>query len=180
MMYGDSSSFLTPPPDRGTQLIAISCNKMMELEENLDALRKQGYRLTWQRRMILEVMRDHPDHMTADEIYAEVSREAPEINIATVYRTLQWLQGVGLLRKIDVADDRMHYEYAGYATHHHLVCRSCGTMIEIDHASFDDVRRAIFEQHGFEAEVDHLAIFGRCAECRAANPHPLKDVAGGS
>ena len=135
---------------------------------DIQELRKQGFRLTRQRMLILELLRSSERHMTADQIYAEVSQHHPEINLATVYRTLQWLHQVGMLRKIDVGKDRLEYEYAHDAAHHHLICKSCGHQTQIDNHVIQTLQAHILEHYGFEADPDHVAIFGRCAQCRAA------------
>jgi Fur family transcriptional regulator, ferric uptake regulator len=140
----------------------------MQHQQDLQALRRQGYRLTRQRMLILDVLRESKRHMTADQIYGEVSRQHPEINLATVYRTLQWLQQVGMLRKIDVGKDRLEYEYAREAEHHHLICKVCGTETQIDNHVIETLQTHILEHYGFEADPDHVAIFGRCAKCRGA------------
>lgn len=137
--------------------------------DELGALRKQGYRLTRQRMLILEIIRASERHISADEIFSEVRRQAPDINLATVYRTLQWLQSAGLLRKIDVGKDRLEYEYAGGQVHHHLICKECGTTTEIDHHVIEKLQEHILEHYDFAADPDHLAIFGRCAQCRQAD-----------
>lgn len=140
----------------------------MRHHHDIQALRKQGYRLTRQRMLILDLLRSSERHMTADQIYVEVSRHHPEINLATVYRTLQWLHQIGMLRKIDVGKDRLEYEYAGDAEHHHLICKVCGAETQIDNHVIQTLQAHILEHYGFEADPDHVAIFGRCADCRAA------------
>jgi Fur family ferric uptake transcriptional regulator len=140
----------------------------MQQPNDIQLLRKQGYRLTRQRMLILDVLREQGRHLTADQIYGEVSRHHPEINLATVYRTLQWLHQVGLLRKIDVGKDRLEYEYATEADHHHLICKVCGTETQIDNHVIEKLQAHILEHYGFEADPDHVAIFGRCAQCRTA------------
>ncbi|HEY0603641.1 MAG TPA: Fur family transcriptional regulator [Herpetosiphonaceae bacterium] len=138
----------------------------MRHQHDIQELRKQGYRLTRQRMLILDLLRSSERHMTADQIYVEVSRHHPEINLATVYRTLQWLHQVGMLRKIDVGKDRLEYEYAHDAEHHHLICKVCGAQTQIDNHVIQTLQDHILEHYGFEADPDHVAIFGRCADCR--------------
>jgi Fur family transcriptional regulator, ferric uptake regulator len=138
----------------------------MRHEHEIQALRQQGYRLTRQRMLILDVLRDSTRHMTADQIYSEVSRQNPEINLATVYRTLQWLHQIGMLRKIDVGKDRLEYEYTREAHHHHLICKICGAETQIDHHVIETLQAHILEHYDFEADPDHVALFGRCAVCR--------------
>lgn len=137
--------------------------------DDLQTLRQQGYRLTRQRMLILEIIRDSGRHISADEIFSEVRRQSPDINLATVYRTLQWLQSAGLLRKIDVGKDRLEYEYARVHVHHHLICRECGTTTEIDNHVVEKLQAHILEHYDFAADPDHLAFFGRCARCRQAD-----------
>ena len=140
----------------------------MQEAPDLQLLREQGFRLTHQRRLILDYIKAQPAHVTAEAIYNEVSRRCPEMNIATVYRNLQWLHGVGLLRKIDLGKDRLEYEYAGAPMHHHLICKECGAQQEIDNHVMVCFRAHVLEHYGFEADPEHVAIFGRCARCLAA------------
>lgn len=136
--------------------------------DDLWTLRQQGYRLTRQRMLILEIIRNSKRHISADEIFSEVRRQAPDVNLATVYRTLQWLHNAGLLRKIDVGKDRLEYEYAGGHIHHHLICKECGATTEIDNHVIEKLQAHILEHYDFAADPAHLAIFGRCAQCRQA------------
>jgi Fur family transcriptional regulator, ferric uptake regulator len=138
----------------------------MQHRDAIRRLRAQGHRLTRQRMLILEAITRNCQHLSADEIYREVAQRDPAINLATVYRTLGWLHGAGLIRKIDVGRDRLLYEYAAADEHHHLICRVCDTEYEIDHHVFQKLREHILEHYGFEADPEHIAIFGRCARCR--------------
>ncbi len=140
----------------------------MQETDELQSLREQGFRLTHQRRLILDYIKTQPGHVTADDIYAHVSRHCPEMNIATVYRNLHWLHSVGLLHKIDLGKDRLEFEYAGAAVHHHLICKECGAQQEIDNHVMVCFRAHVLEHYGFEADPEHVAIFGRCARCREA------------
>lgn len=137
----------------------------MQQRDVIQRLRAQGYRLTRQRMLILEVIARRGDHVSADEIYREVAPLNPALNLATVYRTLAWLHDAGLIRKIDVGRDRMLYEFAA-DEHHHLICRSCGIEHEIDNHVVEKLREHILEHYDFEADPEHIAIFGRCARCR--------------
>lgn len=141
----------------------------MQHHEDVQRLREQGFRLTRQRILILDVLRQHACHLTAEEIFAKVEQLHPTIDRATVYRTLQWLHGVGLVRKIDVGKDRLEYESAEAPSHHHLICRSCGREQQIDDHVIVVMRAHVLEHYGFDADPEHIAIFGRCADCRPAD-----------
>ena len=134
--------------------------------EQLAALRRRGYRLTPQRLLILEVVRSRPEHLSAEAIHAEVTARYPTINLATVYRNLQWLQEAGLLRKIDIGCGHLLWEYADAGLHHHLICQHCGSVEEIDNHVVECLSTHVREHYGFAVNLDHLAIFGRCGACQ--------------
>lgn len=144
-------------------------------QELIDWLRQQGFRLTNQRLLILDVIEANNGHISADDIATTVTQRDPRLNRATVYRTLQWLHSVGMLRKIDVGTPPLRYELAAEHAHHHLICRDCGYEQEIDHHVVATLQAHILEHYDFAADPDHLAIFGRCAHCRQLaetdNPH---------
>ena len=139
---------------------------MQHLEE-ARLLRQQGHRLTPQRLQILQVIKAQYNHRTAEEIHAAIVPQQPFIDIATVYRTLQWLQGVGLVAPISI-DGRLYYEYHAHGDHHHhLICQQCGRHIQIPNTEFASLTAVFQERYGFALQIDHLALTGRCAECAA-------------
>jgi len=140
---------------------------------NLDEarlLRQQGYRLTPQRLQVLQVVKTHGQHMTAEEIHAAILPQQPYLDIATVYRTLQWLQSVGLVAPISMGDGKLHFEYHPRGEHHHhLVCQQCAQHIQIPDNLLTDLKRDIQQRYGFTLQADHLALAGRCAACETAD-----------
>ena len=141
---------------------------MAKYNDVLDALKAGGYRLTPQRVMILSAIASSPGHMTAEEIHEKVKKTYPYIDIATVYRTLQLLKRQRLVVEIDLGSGSSQYELTRAERHHHMVCRECGGTVDLDHRRFlEPVRSALLEEFGFEADIDHFAIFGLCKECRA-------------
>lgn len=140
----------------------------MELSDEITMLRQQGHRLTPQRLQVLQVIKAAGCHMTAEEIHAEIVLHQPFVDIATVYRTLQWLQGLGMVASIDLGDSKLFYEYrAPGESHHHLVCQSCGYQIQISDEELAPLKELIQQRYGFEIQNDHLALLGRCAQCAA-------------
>ena len=131
----------------------------------LEALREQGYRLTPQRMMVLEAIEASHDHVSAEEIHARARRQYPYLNISTVYRTLELLKDKGLVAETDLGGGRFLYHPTGKAQHHHLVCRRCGNVRDIDIGALEELRRELKTQHAFNAELEHIAIFGTCAHC---------------
>jgi Fur family transcriptional regulator, ferric uptake regulator len=146
----------------------------MSYSDDAATLRQQGHRLTPQRLMILNAVKSSGRHLTAEEVHAAILPQHPYINIATVYRTLQWLQEVGLVAPITLGGGPIHYQYLQGETHHHLVCQECGYEQEIGDDILDALKARLLERYAFSAQMNHLAITGRCAACRqVARDEPL-------
>jgi Fur family ferric uptake transcriptional regulator len=128
-------------------------------------LHAQGYRLTPQRHMILEAVRQADDHVTPDEVYASVLRQNPVISRATIYRTLDFLCEVHLIHAL-YWGGQMYYEIKHDQPHHHLVCRACGGMAECEHNLLQALFGAVDKKHHFLIDMDHVALFGLCETCR--------------
>jgi Fur family ferric uptake transcriptional regulator len=136
-----------------------------EGKELLEALRERGFRLTPQRMMVLEAIESSEDHISAEEIHARAREKYPYMNISTVYRTLELLKEQGLAAETDLGGGRLVYHPEGKARHHHLVCRKCGKVTDIDVAVLRHLRDDLRAKYGFSADLEHIGIFGTCAEC---------------
>jgi Fur family ferric uptake transcriptional regulator len=139
---------------------------MNQSGEIVSKLSKQGYRLTPQRLMILSAIENSDDHISAEEIHAQIVARYPYVNISTVYRTLELLEGLGLVTKTDLGEGRVRYHPADKGHHHHLVCRECGAITDLDEAVLSPVKDILLKEYGFIADLRHLAIFGRCVNCK--------------
>ncbi len=128
-------------------------------------LREQGYRLTPQRLMVLSAIENSDDHISAEEIHAQIVARYPNVNISTVYRTLELLKRLGLVTETDLGEGRVRYHATEKGQHHHLVCRECGATIDLDVSLLAPLKSALWQKHGFMADLKHLAIFGRCVKC---------------
>lgn len=135
-------------------------------EEWAARLRRIGQRATPQRLTILAALRPG-EHASADDVFARVAPALPAVNRSTVYRTLELLRDLGLVSETDLGEGVRQFEPIEPRRHHHLVCQSCGATLELDDRLVAPLRAAIAERHGFEAAIDHLALFGRCRACRA-------------
>ena len=93
-----------------------------------DTLRERGYRLTPQRELILQAV-ERLGHATPDEVLAEVRTHSSAVNVSTVYRTLEVLEELGLVRHAHLSDRAPTYHSVGGHEHFHLVCRNCGRVI---------------------------------------------------
>ncbi len=127
-------------------------------------LRSRGYRLTPQRQLVLEAVTTLR-HGTPDEICAHVQGTADGVNISTVYRALELLEELGLVTHTHLGHGAPTYHAASDEDHLHLVCRDCGAVTETDVEVADELVAALASRHGFETDVAHFAIYGRCRDC---------------
>ena len=129
-------------------------------------LRAHGYRVTPQRQLVLEAI-SKLDHATPEEIAAQVQETARGVNISTIYRTLELLDKLGLVTHTHLRHGAPTYHLASDADHVHLVCQDCGRVTEVAPEGIRALVTALDEGHGFETDVTHLTVFGRCSECRS-------------
>jgi Fe2+ or Zn2+ uptake regulation protein len=130
------------------------------------ALRERGQRSTPQRLAIARVLTDLDHHVTAERVHAEVSARMPGVSLPTVYATLDLLEELGLARRVATEGGAVVYD-PRVDEHHHLVCRACGAIADID-APVDtaDVRAAA-RARGFEPDASQVVVRGLCADCAA-------------
>jgi Fur family ferric uptake transcriptional regulator len=130
-------------------------------------LRARGYRLTPQRQLVLEAVGEI-GHATPEEIATAVRRTASGLNISTVYRTLELLEELGLVRHTHLGHGAPTYSVAGDDDHVHLVCRDCDAVEEASTELVAGVVARLAEEKGFTVDVGHFALFGRCRGCSQA------------
>ena len=132
-----------------------------------DTLRAGGYRVTPQRQLVLEAVAKL-EHATPEEICGEVRQTARGVNVSTVYRTLELLEQLGLVKHTHIHHGAPSYHLADDAGHVHLVCRHCEQFIQVDQAAVGPLVAALEQSQGFQTDVGHLTVFGLCADCRIA------------
>jgi Fur family ferric uptake transcriptional regulator len=134
-----------------------------------EELRARGMRWTPQRRQILAVLEATDGHITGSELLERCRALDPATTPSTVYRTLDVLEELGVVRHSHGLDGREEFHVQPIAEHGHLVCSTCGTSREIDAREAAPIVRAFRRTHDFDIFLDHLTLAGRCASCRAAN-----------
>lgn len=138
----------------------------MSCEVNLtDQLRERGFRITPQRSVILHILGHAKAHLTPAEVYQQASISLPGLTETTVYRTLEFLAQTGLAQTVFNGKSKYAYEISGYA-HHHLVCRQCGTEVEIPHVKAEALFKELQESTGFQLIQNHISFFGLCPVCQ--------------
>lgn len=139
-----------------------------------DRLRARGLRWTPQRRLLLNVLSDARGHITAAELIERCRAADPDTIPSTVYRTLDVLEELGLVRHGHGADGREEFHVLPETEHGHLHCRGCGSSWEIDSPEAGSLVDALANGRGFAVDLSHLTIVGTCSECRAqASSDPL-------
>jgi Fur family transcriptional regulator, ferric uptake regulator len=138
---------------------------MVHSPELVARLRGLGYRLTPQRLMVVEQVEAAEGHVSAEEIFQHIRRRYPSLNISTVYRTLDLLKTLKLVTETDMGDGLVRFHGIGHEHHHHLVCSACGKVVDLDEAMLAPLTAVLADKFGFQADLKHLAIFGRCREC---------------
>jgi len=133
-------------------------------------LREKGYRLTPQRMMVVDVLHGAEHHISAEEIFEKVKKTYPYANISTVYRTLDLMKKLGLVTEIDTGEGFLRYHHLEKGHHHHLICSECGKESELPESILINLGKTIAKDYSFEPNLNHLAIFGLCAECRVKKP----------
>ena len=126
-------------------------------------LREKGYRLTPQRELILQAV-ERLGHATPDEVLAEVRKQSTAVNASTVYRTLEVLEELGLVRHAHLSDRAPTYHSTSEHEHFHLVCRNCHTVISVEPDVLAPVTERLAADHGFIVDVGHLTVFGTCKD----------------
>ncbi|GEM_PF-314252 len=134
----------------------------------IEQLRRLGVRVTPQRLFVLDALEHGGGHMTAEEIMQWAVQRYPALNLATVYRTLDLLIEVGLVAQMRLDTGVTTFELVGAAPHHHLICEHCGAITELDNSVFEALNAQVLARYGFQARPRHLALFGLCRKCLAA------------
>jgi Fur family ferric uptake transcriptional regulator len=132
-----------------------------------DRLRHRGLRWTPQRRTVVEVLAATDGHVTGAELIERCRDRDPQTIPSTVYRTLDVLEALGLVRHGHGADGREEFHVSPGTEHGHLYCADCGETWEIRPPQADAIVGAFRAADGFEVDLSHVTVVGRCADCMA-------------
>jgi len=130
------------------------------------ALRERGQRVTPQRLMVARVLSDLDRHVTAEVVFDELGRRMPGVSLPTVYATLDLLETIGLIRRVASERGAVVYDPRTDA-HHHLVCRRCGAIVDVDGPVDAGALLAAAQSAGFAADHAQVVVRGLCADCAA-------------
>lgn len=149
--------------------------QMAKTDVFLNAIRQSGRRVTEQRRVICSYLASNHSHPTPSAVYADLSREHPEISRATVYNTLNILQELGAIVEISFGDGHTHYE-TNTSPHVNLVCLRCHHIVDVPVEASDMAAFAASERDGFTPVAVRIDVYGFCEECRRRKRLEIRDV----
>ncbi|MCL0059201.1 transcriptional repressor [Dehalococcoidia bacterium] len=130
------------------------------------SLNTAGMRVTNQRSLIMEIIRQGGGHLDADEIYRRARKKRSRLSFSTVYRALQTFKKLGLIEELHFDEGHHHYEVKTSGEHHHLVCLSCGKVIEFHQRLSRYIKRNVAEAKDFDITETEVRVSGYCVECR--------------
>jgi len=128
-------------------------------------LKKAGYKLTPARRAVIKVLESRPEHLSHNQILEEGQKIYPKLSRATVYRTMELLVELRLVRPLYLNDPTQRFVSAT-GGHHHLVCSRCGVVIEFDHCAAAELVQDLSEKYNFQIRSHLLEFQGLCHNCQ--------------
>ena len=142
----------------------------IDLVELRRRFREKHYKVTPQRQKILQVFEDNKNqHLSAEDAYTILQVLSPDIGLATVYRTLEMLDELGFLHRIEFGDGKSRYELAtgdSSHAHHHLICLACGTVKEFGDDLLETLESFVSRTADFQITDHQVKFYGYCRECR--------------
>lgn len=139
----------------------------MDTQPIVTALDRAGYRLTEPRRSLASLIASRTGHFTAGELILEARSRRIGVGRATVFRTLEVLEELGVVERLDLPSGEHAYVACQKAHHHHVICSRCGCTSEIDDAGLRVVVREVARRTGFRVDEHRLEFFGLCPACLA-------------
>ena len=146
-------------------------HELFKTEDLRGKLSESGYKMTPQRKEILQIFVNHNEnHLSAEDVYEILLNEKSKIGLATVYRSLELLNNLGILSKTEFGDGCSRYELNNsnpkIHKHHHLICMNCKKVIEFEEDLLDDLEEKIAKKSDFEIINHEVKFFGYCSECK--------------
>ncbi len=140
---------------------------MVYTEKKIEStLRQGGYKITPQRRTIINAIIHSHEHLTPAEIYGQIQREHPGIGLVTIYRTLEVLAKLNLICEMHAGVNcRSYLMRRPVEHHHHLICSDCGTVVDFTDCDLGELERRLARENGFKINGHLLEFMGQCRKC---------------
>jgi Fur family peroxide stress response transcriptional regulator len=136
----------------------------MHLRDALETLKSTGVRITPQRHAILEFLIQSMIHPTADEIYKALEAKFPNMSVATVYNNLRVFRESGLVKELTYGDSSSRFDFVTN-DHYHIMCDSCGKIVDFHYPGLDEVEHLASHVTGFQVNSHRMEIYGTCPTC---------------
>ncbi len=130
------------------------------------ALGHNGFKLTAQRRAVLNAITNSHEHLTPAEVHEKVNKENSRVGLVTVYRTLELLSELGLICQVYREGKSQSYTLAPSGHHHHMICTECGAVVDFADCDLGELQERLIRETGFEIEGHLLEFSGRCRDCQ--------------
>ncbi|MBL7061314.1 MAG: transcriptional repressor [Dehalococcoidia bacterium] len=138
-------------------------------------LNSSSQRVTAQRALLLELLRHSSRHVDADDLYRRARKKNSRISLSTVYRNLQLFKKLGLIEEHHFDEEHHHYEVKSGTEHQHLLCTSCGKVVEFACPVSWKLRRDIGKQYDFDITGVEVRMTGLCPSCRSKENKTIPD-----
>lgn len=134
-----------------------------------ESFKKSGLKNTRQRKAILNILSSSQQPMAAEDVYLELKQNQIDVNLSTVYRSLEIMSGKDVVRKVSVAgDNRMLYELNERSHQHYLVCVNCKKIQPVGHCPLEAYEKSVARETNYAIMGHRLDIYGLCPECQTA------------
>lgn len=143
----------------------MAADNAISTPDLLDRLRARGWRVTPQRRAVVAALEGEHVHRTADQVHARAREVVPEVSLATVYNTLNELVQLGEITELRLAEGSARYDPKTGPDHHHLVCRACGSIFDVEPEGVEVLALPAEQRHGMRIDGVEVVFRGRCADC---------------
>jgi Fur family transcriptional regulator, peroxide stress response regulator len=141
-------------------------NTVDRLKQMVARLKELGHRMTPQRLAILEILAESKEHPSAEMVYEQLKERFPTMSPATVYKNISLLKETGEALELGFADGSNRYDGNKPYPHPHLICLACGSIIDPDLTSFQELTRHLTETTGYEISTYRIDFFGLCPTCQ--------------
>jgi Fe2+ or Zn2+ uptake regulation protein len=139
------------------------------VQDAIDALRREGLRITVPRRQVIDVLAHTDEHLTVEDLHKQIEQQTEGIHLATIYRTVETMVQAGLIDHIHLPHGATTYHLLldDDASHCHAMCTGCDRVIDLPPDLLEGVAGDVFRLHGFRLDARHAALTGRCRDCQA-------------
>jgi Fur family peroxide stress response transcriptional regulator len=141
------------------------------LSKMIYRMKDRGFRLTPQRMAVVKILASDEEHLSAEKIYERVKADFPFTSLATIYKTLTLLKGLGEVMELGFVDDSNRYDGARPYPHPHLICTKCRTILDPDLPALSELPKKLAKKTGYHILDHRLDFFGVCPQCQREDKH---------